>query len=70
MADPTQWFSTGEAAAALGITRDALYAALRAGAPESQFRLAGRRVFGQRDLERLRQWFAARGRPVATGESR
>ena len=67
MPDKTRWFSTGEAAAALGITRDALLAALRAGAPEPGMRLAGRRVFGREDLAQLTAWFAARGRPVCVG---
>ncbi len=64
MRDQTQLFSTGEAATALGVTRDALHAALRAGAPEPRTRLAGRRVFAPEDLDRLRNWFAARGRAV------
>jgi hypothetical protein len=68
MPDEATWFSTGEAAGALGITRDSLTAALRAGAPEPALRLGGRRVFGQEDLLRLRHWFAARGRVVTTGD--
>jgi len=63
-----QWYSSGEAAESLDITRDALVAALRAGAPEASLRLAGRRVFGQEDLARLRDWFAARGRVVSGGD--
>lgn len=63
----TQWFSTGGAAAALGLTRDALLAALRAGAPEPGMRLAGRRMFGPEDMDRLREWFSARGRVVLVG---
>lgn len=62
-----QWFSTGETANELGISRDALVAALRAGAPEPQMRLAGRRVFGTEDLQRLRRWFEARGRILSRG---
>ena len=61
-------FSTGGAAAALGITRDALLAALRAGAPEPAMRLAGRRVFGGEDIVKLQAWFAGRGRPVRASE--
>jgi len=63
MAD-REWFSTGEAAAALGISRDALTAALRAGAPEPAIRLAGRRVFGRPELDDLCRWFESRGRAV------
>ena len=62
----SEWFSTGEAAVALGISRDALVAAMRAGAPEPPIRLAGRRVFGKEDMIRLRRWFESRGR-VLTG---
>lgn len=70
MPDKSTWFSTGSAAEALGISRDALFAALRAGAPEPQIRLAGRRVFGQEDLARLGEWFAARGRVVSMQDGR
>ena len=62
-----QLYSTGEAAAHLGLSRDALVAALRAGAPEPPTRLAGRRVFGKTDIARLRRWFEARGRFVGAG---
>ena len=62
-------FSTGEAANAFGITRDALVAALRAGAPEPAVRLAGRRVFDKEDLRRLRGWFGKRGRPLEMSTS-
>ena len=55
-------YSTGGAAAELGLTRDALLAAIRFGAPEPATRLAGRRVFNDEDLDHLRQWFLARGR--------
>jgi hypothetical protein len=66
----TRWFSTGGAAAALGLTRDALLAALRAGAPEPSMRLAGRRMFACEDLTRLREWFSTRGRTVSIGDQR
>jgi len=63
--------SSGQAAAELGITRDALLFALQSGAPEPKAgRLAGRRMFSQADLEALVQWFAARGREVAWGEGK
>ena len=56
-------YSTGEAARLLGVTRDAVIHALRYGAPEPETpRMAGRRVFGETDIERLRAWFRARGR--------
>ncbi len=57
--------STGEAAVVLGLTRDSLLAALRAGAPEPELRVAGRRLFNDCDLVRLRSWFSARGRHLA-----
>lgn len=59
--------STGEAADVLGISRDSLIAALRAGAPDTQTRIAGRRMFSQDDLECLRKWFAERGRMTKGG---
>ena len=65
--DDRELFSTGEAASHLGISRDALVAALRSGAPEPPTRLAGRRVFGKTDIAHLRRWFGARGRFVGSG---
>ena len=60
MAD-RKWYSTGEAANALGVSRDSLISALRSGAPEPQApRVGGRRVFGEEDLAQLRAWFNAR----------
>ena len=53
--------STGEAARRLGVSRDSLLAAFRTGAPEPEMpRIAGRRVFSETDIERLRAWLAPR----------
>ncbi len=58
-----KWYSTGEAAKALDVSRDSLISALRAGAPEPEApRVGGRRVFGEEDLARLRAWLNARWR--------
>lgn len=57
-------FSTGEAALALGVSRDSLVAALRAGAPEPKQRVGGRRLFSPQDIDRVRSWFASRGRAL------
>jgi DNA-binding transcriptional MerR regulator len=56
--------STGETARELGLSRDALLAALRGGAPEPQRRVAGRRLFDDHDVDRLRMWFKERGRSL------
>lgn len=53
-------FSTGEAALALGVSRDSLVAALRAGAPEPKQRVGGRRMFSSHDIDQVRSWFASR----------
>ena len=55
-------FSSGGAARALGISRDALLWALRAGAPEPTVRVGGRRLFAEQDLQALRAWLAGRSR--------
>lgn len=59
-----KFFTTGEAAAKLGLSRDKLMFALRiSGAPEPEAgRLGGRRMFSAEDIERLRKWFATRGK--------
>lgn len=57
--------SIGETAAYLGLSRDAVTFALRSGAPEPETpRVGNRRVFSKDDVERLREWFIARGRNV------
>jgi hypothetical protein len=53
-------FSTGETARRLGVTRDSLHAALRAGAPDAAFRAGNRRLFTEIEVERLAAWFERR----------
>ncbi len=53
----TKFFTSTEAAKAIGTTRDNLLYALRHGAPEPKRRLGGRRVFSTADIEDLRRWF-------------
>ena len=61
-------YSSGEAARLLGISRDSLLSALRSGAPAPQSaRFAGRRVFSDEDLERLRAWLGTRRYCVREG---
>jgi len=60
---------------ALGISRDALLAALRSGAPEPANRVGGRRLFSSEDLQSLSQRFAAKTKmggssPRNAGEDR
>lgn len=56
-------YSTGGAARRLKRSRDSLSHAFRAGAPEPETpRIAGRRMFSEQDIERLREWFASRQR--------
>ena len=63
--EESRWYSTGEVARLLGLSRDALISALRYGAPEPTVpRAGGRRVFTAADVARLREWLAARGRRV------
>lgn len=53
-------FSTGETATKLGVTRDSLFSALRAGAPDSALRIGSRRVFTEAEVETLAAWFERR----------
>ena len=53
-------YSTGEVAKRLGITRDALFAALKAGAPDAKLRIGNRRVFTETEVKRLAEWFERR----------
>jgi hypothetical protein len=53
-------FSTGETARRLGVTRDSLHAALRAGAPDAASRIGTRRVFTMEEVEQLSKWFERR----------
>lgn len=56
-------YSSGEAAARGGMTRDALLHALRMGAPEPKTpRVGGRRMFSDADIERICKWRASRRR--------
>jgi uncharacterized protein (UPF0216 family) len=53
-------YSSGEAAKRLGVTRDSLFSALKAGAPDAELRTGSRRVFTETELERLAEWFERR----------
>jgi DNA-binding transcriptional MerR regulator len=61
-------YSSGEAARLLGISRDSLLSALRSGAPAPKSaRIAGRRVFDDEDVERIRAWLGTRRYCVREG---
>ena len=53
-------YSSGEAAKRIGVTRDSLFAAIKAGAPDAALRIGSRRVFTEVELERLTEWFERR----------
>lgn len=55
-----QLYSTGEAAQQLCMTRDSLFAALKAGAPDAANRIGSRRVFTKEEVADLRKWFERR----------
>ena len=55
-------FSTGEAAEALGLTRDSLLSAIRAGAPDASQSAGGRRLFTENDLFEIFDWSLPRPR--------
>lgn len=56
-------YSTGETAEKLGVTRDALLGAIRfAGAPDTEQRCGGRRLFSEEDVKKLEEWFRERGK--------
>lgn len=58
-------FSSGEAAAVLGIKRDRLIGAIkRCGAPDASLMFGGKRVFTLEDLHAIRRWYQARGKMV------
>lgn len=57
-----QLYSTGETASRLGVTRDSLFAALRAGAPDAANRIGSRRVFTEEEADALAAWFDRRRR--------
>ncbi|MDR1613852.1 MAG: hypothetical protein LBT97_13895 [Planctomycetota bacterium] len=51
-------YSTGEAAAKLGVSRDSLLTAImRSGAPDAGQRCGGRRYFSEDDIEKLVRWY-------------
>jgi hypothetical protein len=54
------YYSTGETAKRLGVTRDSLHAALRANAPDAATRIGNRRVFTEAEVGRLAEWFKRR----------
>lgn len=60
--DSQVWYSSGEAAEALGISRDALLTAFRSGAREPSSRVGGRRLYSEADLRAVSEWFQKRGR--------
>lgn len=55
-------FSTGEAASRLGVTRDSIFAALRAGAPDAESRIGSRRAFTEEEVNALAAWFERKRR--------
>jgi DNA-binding transcriptional MerR regulator len=57
-------YSCGDVAELLGVHRDAVQAAIRAGAPEASLKAAGKRIFTEQDLAAIRRWFLANGRRV------
>ncbi len=59
--------SSGEVAAALGIPRDSLHAAMRAGLAAPAVRLAGRFAWMPADVQRARDHFASRRRVKESG---
>ena len=57
-----RFFSTGEAAKRLGVTRDSLFASLRAGAPDTMNTIGGRRCFNDDEIDKLAAWYERRRR--------
>ena len=53
-------YSSGEAAKRIGVTRDSLFAAIKAGAPDAMLRIGSRRVFTEAEVERLAAWYDQR----------
>jgi len=56
-------FSSGEAAGCLGVSRDDLDNAVRAGL-EAPRKVGRRRVWMEDDIARARRWFTAKGRKL------
>ena len=59
-----QIFSCGQVAEMLGVHRDAIQAAIRAGAPEASMKVANKRIFTEVDALAIRRWFVSNGRRV------
>lgn len=57
-------FSSGELANLLGVHRDAVQVAIRAGAPDSTLRAGRKRIFTEADAVAMRRWFVNNGRKV------
>lgn len=56
-------YSSGEAAAILGMKIDRLIGAInRCNAPDASMRIGGKRVFTVEDLHAIRRWYGARGK--------
>lgn len=55
-----RFYSTGEAAKKLGVSRDSLFAALRTGAPDTKNRIGGRRIFSETEVNSLEAWYKTR----------
>ncbi len=53
-------YSTGEAAKAIGVTRDSLFGALKNGAPDAASRVGGRRYFTDEEVKHLADWYKHR----------
>lgn len=62
-------YSTGEAAKAVGVTRDSLFGALKNGAPDAVNRIGGRRYFTEDEVARLAEWYGRRQR-IRDGKAR
>ena len=61
-----KFYSTGEAAKEIGVTRDSLFAALKNGAPDTANRIGGRRYFTEEEVKNLAAWYSRR-RAVRNG---
>lgn len=55
-----RFYSTGEAAKKIGVSRDSLFAALRTGAPDTKNRIGGRRIFSEIEVNSLEAWYKTR----------
>ncbi len=51
------FYSTGEAAKRIGVTRDSLFNAIRKGAPDAMNRTGNRRLFTEEEVNRLEAWY-------------